>query len=94
MALSDPPEVPLTEAAIRLSDELNGRNRRLAEFAAGDFRFVVERGQEAIWLVAHRGPGKRPFRVVADYEADNVSLKVVRIILSYTDYMNRTVWRK
>jgi UDP-N-acetylglucosamine 2-epimerase (non-hydrolysing) len=44
--------------------------------------------------VAHHAGGKTPFRVVADYTADNVSKKVVRIILSYTDYINRTVWRK
>ncbi|MFB6340646.1 non-hydrolyzing UDP-N-acetylglucosamine 2-epimerase [Saccharicrinis sp. FJH62] len=31
---------------------------------------------------------------VDDYKAENVSLKVVRIIISYTDYINRTVWRK
>lgn len=31
---------------------------------------------------------------VKDYEADNVSKKVLRIILSYTDYINRTVWHK
>ncbi len=36
----------------------------------------------------------RAFQPVADYEVDNVSKKVVRIILSYTDYINRTVWRK
>ncbi len=33
-------------------------------------------------------------RPIPDYDADNVSKKVVRIILSYTDYINRTVWSK
>ncbi|MGV3628277.1 MAG: non-hydrolyzing UDP-N-acetylglucosamine 2-epimerase [Betaproteobacteria bacterium] len=36
----------------------------------------------------------RPFSTVADYQADNVSAKVLRIIMSYTDYVNRTVWSK
>lgn len=36
--------------------------------------------------------GKDAIHSIPDYAADNVSKKVVRIILSYTDYVNRTIW--
>jgi len=38
--------------------------------------------------------GERLFRQVYDYSMPNVSDKIVRIIHSYTDYVNRMVWKK
>jgi UDP-N-acetylglucosamine 2-epimerase (non-hydrolysing) len=35
-----------------------------------------------------------PMSIVKDYDVKNVSQKVVRIIISYIDYVNRTVWKK
>jgi len=54
-----------------------------------------ERVLEAIGIVmAQQSADKRDFRLVPDYDTDTVSKKVLRIILSYTDYINRTVWKK
>jgi UDP-N-acetylglucosamine 2-epimerase len=38
--------------------------------------------------------GVRMSEPVEDYESKHVSKKILRIVLSYTDYVNRTVWRK
>jgi UDP-N-acetyl-L-fucosamine synthase len=40
-----------------------------------------------------RGPD-RTLRIVEDYHVPNVSEKIVRLIMSYTGYVNRTVWYK
>ena len=37
---------------------------------------------------------KTPMQDISDYDSKDVSKKVVRIIYSYTDYVNRTVWKK
>lgn len=43
---------------------------------------------------SHHAEDSRAIKPVQDYEADNVSKKVLRIIVSYIDYVNRTVWHK
>jgi UDP-N-acetylglucosamine 2-epimerase (non-hydrolysing) len=45
-------------------------------------------------VVSQFNENNKIVHMVKDYEADNVSMKVLRIILSYTDYINRTVWHK
>ncbi len=48
----------------------------------------------AIEVVVSQLAGDMPFRIIGDYDVANVSKKVVRIVLSYTDYVNRTVWHR
>jgi len=52
-----------------------------------------ERVMQGLVQLQYQKTGEeRNFRQVGDYSMPNVSDKVVRIILSYTDYIKRTVW--
>ena len=49
---------------------------------------------ESIEVVTSQHREKSAMKIVSDYDVDNVSIKVLRIILSYVHYINRTVWHK
>ena len=49
---------------------------------------------ESIKVVSSQSREDREIKIVRDYNVDNVSKKVLRIILSYTDFINRTVWNR
>jgi len=55
----------------------------------------VGRVLEAIDVATtHYADTTRPLNIVSDYDIENVSQKVLRIIMSYKDYVNQTVWHK
>lgn len=55
----------------------------------------TERVMQGLAILEDQPRGaERLLRPVADYSVANVSDKVLRIILSYTDYVNRNVWKK
>ncbi len=56
---------------------------------------TAERVLQGLEILDYQPRGEeRLLRLVADYSMPNVSEKVARIILSYTDYVNRVVWKK
>ena len=56
---------------------------------------TAERILQGLEILDHQPRGEeRLLRLVADYSMPNVSEKIARIILSYTDYINRVVWKK
>ncbi len=55
----------------------------------------VERTLQSLSILETQPRGEtRLLRLVEDYDVKNVAEKVVRIIHSYVDYVNRIVWQK
>ena len=53
-----------------------------------------DRIRDGLSIMTDQSRGEhRTLHLVNDYNVPNVSEKVLRLIMSYTDYINRTVWK-
>ena len=72
--------------------EAHERPEAMEETAAMMTGLNPERIIQCLMQLEHENELKTGFTTVKDYNVKNVSDKVVRIILSYTDYVKRVVW--
>jgi UDP-N-acetylglucosamine 2-epimerase (non-hydrolysing) len=75
--------------------EAHERPEGMEEAAVMMVGLEVDRVRQALAIMAEQPRGDvRAMRQVTDYSMPNVSDKVVRIIHSYTDYVNRVIWKR
>ena len=75
--------------------EAHERPEGMEETAAMMVGLNIERVMQGI-MILEKQPKKQngTNRIVEDYSIPNVSEKIVKIIHSYTDYVNRVIWKK
>jgi UDP-N-acetylglucosamine 2-epimerase (non-hydrolysing) len=99
VVLSDSGSISEEASILKLSAlnirEAHERPEAMEEAAVMMVGLNLERIYQALSLLEqNQSLAQEGLRPVADYQMPNVSEKVVRILHSYTDYINRTVWKK
>jgi UDP-N-acetylglucosamine 2-epimerase (non-hydrolysing) len=75
--------------------EAHERPEGMEEAAAMMVGLEIDRVLQGLAILDSQGRGEnRSLRLVEDYSMPNVADKVVRILHSYTDYVNRVVWKR
>lgn len=75
--------------------EVHERPEGFEEAAVMMVGLDIDRVLDGVQVLEDQSRGSaRTLRMVADYETDNTSDKMVRIVLSYTGFINRRTWRK
>jgi UDP-N-acetylglucosamine 2-epimerase len=75
--------------------EAHERPEGMEEAAVMMVGLEIERVMQALQVLVNQSKGDiRVLKSVADYQVTNFSEKIIRILHSYTDYVNRVVWSK
>jgi UDP-N-acetylglucosamine 2-epimerase (non-hydrolysing) len=75
--------------------EVHERPEGFEEAAVIFVGMSIDRVMQGLGILETQARGtERSLRLVTDYAPNNVSDKVLRIIQSYTDFVNRKVWHK